>query len=143
MHTNFFSVVIIFMNSDRLDLLIQKSTRKHFPANRPYRIFNRCVHVIIHILLVLCFLVEKIQGRAHLVIPLVIMGLVSVAGGLAALRLPETLNTTLPTTIEEGEEFGKDFKLVDCFQCVPPSVKRWDLEKRSKWFRIYYLYSQQ
>jgi len=52
------------------------------------------------------------------------MGFVSVAGGLAALRLPETLNTTLPTTIEEGEEFGKDFKLADCFKCVPPSLER-------------------
>ncbi len=102
-----------------------KRTRNCFSVNMPYRIFNRCAHVVTHILLVLYFPVQKkIQGRAHLVFPLVIMGLVSVAGGLAALRLPETLNTTLPTTIEEGEDFGKDFKLVDCFQCVPPSVNR-------------------
>jgi len=49
------------------------------------------------------------------------MGVVSVFGGLVALRLPETLNASLPTTIEEGEEFGKDFSWADCIRCAPPT----------------------
>ena len=47
------------------------------------------------------------------------MGAVSVLGGLCSLRLPETLHQRLPQTVEEGEEFGKDFNLTDCLRCVP------------------------
>jgi len=38
------------------------------------------------------------------------MGVFSIMGGLMSLRLPETLNEKLPQTLEEGEEFGKDFR---------------------------------
>lgn len=54
-----------------------------------------------------------------LVLPLVIMGSISVIGGLTSLRLPETLHYKLPQTLEEGEEFGKEFTMVDCCRCVP------------------------
>ncbi|XP_049869757.1 carcinine transporter [Pectinophora gossypiella] len=56
-------------------------------------------------------------GSSNLVLPLVVMGLVSVVGGLTALRLPETLHCPLPQTAEEGEEFGKDWTYKDCFVC--------------------------
>ncbi|XP_065342384.1 carcinine transporter isoform X2 [Cloeon dipterum] len=60
-------------------------------------------------------------GMEMLVLPLVVMGVISVIGGLAGLRLPETLHTKLPQTVEEGEEFGKDFTMQDCLRCVPIS----------------------
>ncbi|XP_075992399.1 carcinine transporter [Anticarsia gemmatalis] len=56
-------------------------------------------------------------GSSNLVLPLVVMGAVSVVGGLTALRLPETLHTSLPQTAEEGEEFGKNWTYADCMNC--------------------------
>nr|CAH7749257.1 unnamed protein product [Callosobruchus chinensis] len=58
-------------------------------------------------------------GSEMLILPLIIMGSISIIGGLAGLRLPETLHHRLPNTIEEGEEFGKDFTMADCFRCIP------------------------
>lgn len=58
-------------------------------------------------------------GKENLVLPLVILGVVSVIGGLSGLRLPETLHHRLPQTVEEGELFGKDWTCADCFRCVP------------------------
>jgi hypothetical protein len=52
------------------------------------------------------------------------MGVVSVVGGMTSLRLPETLHFKLPQTLEEGEEFGKDFDFNDCFRCIPIRYKR-------------------
>lgn len=57
------------------------------------------------------------QGRSNLLIPLILMGVLSVLGGLVALRLPETLNTSLPNTVQEGEAFGRDFGWRDCLSC--------------------------
>lgn len=54
-----------------------------------------------------------------LILPLIIMGVISVLGGLTGLRLPETLHYRLPQTVEEGEEFGKDFSMKDCLRCIP------------------------
>ncbi|XP_073941904.1 carcinine transporter isoform X1 [Choristoneura fumiferana] len=56
-------------------------------------------------------------GSSNLVLPLVVMGALSVVGGLTALRLPETLNARLPQTAEEGEAFGKDWTYNDCLVC--------------------------
>jgi len=63
-------------------------------------------------------------GTDVLVLPLVILGVVSVVGGLSGLRLPETLHHRLPQTVEDGEEFGKDWTLAECLRCIPvrPSV---------------------
>ncbi len=47
-------------------------------------------------------------------LPLVIMGTLSVMGGITALFLPETLWTHLPNTLEESEEFGSDFAFFSC-----------------------------
>jgi len=48
-------------------------------------------------------------GSNWLILPIVIMGVFSIAGGLATLRLPETLNTKLPQTVQDGEDFGISF----------------------------------
>ncbi|XP_044266487.1 carcinine transporter [Tribolium madens] len=58
-------------------------------------------------------------GSEMVVLPLLIMGIISVIGGLIGLRLPETLHYRLPQTLEEGEEFGKDFTITDCLRCIP------------------------
>ena len=59
------------------------------------------------------------KGSEMVVLPLLIMGIISVVGGVVGLRLPETLHHRLPQTLEEGEEFGKDFKVEDCCRCIP------------------------
>ncbi|XP_071569585.1 organic cation transporter 1 [Temnothorax nylanderi] len=48
------------------------------------------------------------------VLPLIVMGSLSLAGALTSIFLPETLNIHLPQTVEEGELFGADFKLWSC-----------------------------
>jgi len=57
-------------------------------------------------------------GKDNLKLPLVIMGFVSMLGGMTGLRLPETLHHRLPQTIEEGEEFGKNWQFKDCCSCA-------------------------
>ncbi|XP_058806024.1 carcinine transporter isoform X2 [Phymastichus coffea] len=54
-------------------------------------------------------------GNENLVLPLVVMGIISVIGGISALRLPETLHQRLPETIEEGEIFGSNWTWKNCF----------------------------
>ncbi|TMW39736.1 hypothetical protein DOY81_015185, partial [Sarcophaga bullata] len=56
-------------------------------------------------------------GKENLKLPLVIMGFVSMLGGITGLRLPETLHQRLPQTIEEGEEFGKEWTVNACLHC--------------------------
>uniref|UniRef100_A0A1B6C0H0 Major facilitator superfamily (MFS) profile domain-containing protein n=1 Tax=Clastoptera arizonana TaxID=38151 RepID=A0A1B6C0H0_9HEMI len=63
-------------------------------------------------------------GSENLILPLLIMGGVSVIGGVTSLRLPETLHHRLPQTVEEGEEFGKDWSMTECLRCIP---QRWYL----------------
>uniref|UniRef100_A0A0A9Y7Z4 Organic cation transporter 1 n=2 Tax=Lygus hesperus TaxID=30085 RepID=A0A0A9Y7Z4_LYGHE len=58
-------------------------------------------------------------GQESLVLPLVILGFLSVVGGASSLRLPETLHHRLPQTVEEGEEFGKNWTMNDCCRCIP------------------------
>ncbi|KAL3283097.1 hypothetical protein HHI36_006256 [Cryptolaemus montrouzieri] len=65
-------------------------------------------------------------GSEMLILPLIIMGSISVIGGISGLRLPETLHHRLPQTVEEGEEFGKNFSMDDCLRCIPirPDISR-------------------
>jgi MFS family permease len=42
------------------------------------------------------------------VLPLLVLGILGVAGGILALFLPETLDKELPQTLQDGENFGKD-----------------------------------
>uniref|UniRef100_A0A336LNX3 CSON007163 protein n=1 Tax=Culicoides sonorensis TaxID=179676 RepID=A0A336LNX3_CULSO len=53
-------------------------------------------------------------GQENLVLPLVIMGILIMLGGLTALRLPETLHKKLPATLDEGEVYGKDWAVNNC-----------------------------
>ncbi|XP_058789832.1 organic cation transporter 1-like [Phymastichus coffea] len=57
------------------------------------------------------------------VLPLIVMGSLSVAGAVTSIFLPETLNIHLPQTIEEGEQFGADFKLWSC-PTLPTKAKK-------------------
>ena len=48
------------------------------------------------------------QAKYSLILPLLILGLCSIVGALAAYFLPETAGRTLPQTLEDGSQFGKD-----------------------------------
>jgi hypothetical protein len=61
-----------------------------------------------------------IQGEEMLVLPLIVMGLLLVAGGACSLLLPETLNQHLPQSLEDGEKFGKDWSWRNLAACCPP-----------------------
>uniref|UniRef100_A0A0A1XPC6 Organic cation transporter 1 n=1 Tax=Zeugodacus cucurbitae TaxID=28588 RepID=A0A0A1XPC6_ZEUCU len=61
-------------------------------------------------------------GRDNLKLPLVIMGIISIIGGLTSLRLPETLHARLPQTLEEGENFGKDWTIKSCISCYSRQI---------------------
>ncbi|XP_014251660.1 carcinine transporter [Cimex lectularius] len=62
-------------------------------------------------------------GSESMVLPLVILGVISIIGGISSLRLPETLHHSLPQTVEEGEEFGKEWSIKDCCSCIPPRLE--------------------
>ena len=46
-------------------------------------------------------------------LPLMVLGVLGILGGMLALFLPETLDQDLPQTLQDGEEFGKDQGLWD------------------------------
>ncbi|KZC09853.1 Organic cation transporter protein [Dufourea novaeangliae] len=60
------------------------------------------------------------------VLPLLVLGVIGIAGGLVTLFLPETLDKDLPQTLQDGENFGKDQKMWD-FPCI--GRKPEDVEK--------------
>lgn len=47
------------------------------------------------------------------VLPLLLLGIFGIIGGLLTLFLPETLDKDLPQTLEDGESFGIDQKMWD------------------------------
>lgn len=42
------------------------------------------------------------------VLPLLVLGIIAIVGGVMALFLPETLDKELPLTLQDGEDFGRD-----------------------------------
>ncbi|KAG7213591.1 hypothetical protein KM043_002845 [Ampulex compressa] len=47
------------------------------------------------------------------VLPLLLLGIFGILGGVLTLFLPETLDRDLPQTLQDGEDFGRDQKLWD------------------------------
>lgn len=54
----------------------------------------------------------------HFTLPLIILGVLGIAGGVLCLFLPETLNEELPQTLDDGEQFGQNqrFWEIPCFK---------------------------
>lgn len=59
-------------------------------------------------------------GNISLDIPLILLGLIGIAGGSLCLFLPETMDKTLPQTLNDGEAFGSDQR----FWSIP-CLERW------------------
>ena len=47
------------------------------------------------------------------ILPLLVLGILGIFGGILALYLPETLNKDLPQTLQDGEDFGKNQSIWD------------------------------
>ncbi|XP_041771720.1 carcinine transporter [Anopheles merus] len=54
-------------------------------------------------------------------LPLIVLGILGIFGGLLSLLLPETLGHDLPQTLADGEEFGRGQKIWD-FPCLTKKV---------------------
>lgn len=54
-----------------------------------------------------------------MVLPLLIMGILMVLGGMFSLLLPETLHQVLPNTLQDGENFGKGRSTKYYCNCCP------------------------
>ncbi|XP_050294589.1 solute carrier family 22 member 13 [Anthonomus grandis grandis] len=59
-------------------------------------------------------------ANIDLSLPLLILGVLGILGGILALFLPETLDQELPQTLQDGENFGVDQKIWD-FPCIKKS----------------------
>ena len=59
-----------------------------------------------------------LQSNICRALPPLILGALCLAGSLLVLFLPETLNRTIPCTLEDGERFGIGDKIFDfaCFE---------------------------
>lgn len=71
------------------------------------------------------FVVYLAQVQQNL--PLIILGLMGVVGGVLSLFLPETLDKELPQTLQDGEEFGKEQKFFE-FPCIAKKASQIERE---------------
>lgn len=60
----------------------------------------------------------------HMTLPLIILGIIGIIGGVLCLFLPETLNEELPQTLVDGERFGMNQRFWEI-----PCFKRFDTQK--------------
>jgi hypothetical protein len=67
-------------------------------------------------------LIVSVQANISTVLPLLVLGIVGVLGGITALFLPETLDKELPQTLQDGENFGKGQQFLD-FPCCSKLVE--------------------
>lgn len=63
------------------------------------------------------YFVIAFQANISVDLPLLILGVLGIVGGILALFLPETLDQELPQTLQDGENFGMGQKIWD-FPCV-------------------------
>lgn len=57
------------------------------------------------------------QAKISVSLPLFILGVMGIVGGVLALFLPETLDQELPQTLQDGENFGMGQHIMD-FPCI-------------------------
>ncbi|XP_013784503.1 carcinine transporter-like, partial [Limulus polyphemus] len=61
-------------------------------------------------------------GHEYHFLPLVILGVCMTFGGILILALPETRNCRLPETVEEAEDFAKNWTWRDYLRCTDRSI---------------------
>ncbi|VEN47358.1 unnamed protein product [Callosobruchus maculatus] len=70
-------------------------------------------------------------AKVSVSLPLFILGILGILGGLLALFLPETLDQELPQTLHDGEMFGKGQSIWD-FPCTKKQEDDDEVEKKPK-----------
>ncbi|CAH1983512.1 unnamed protein product [Acanthoscelides obtectus] len=70
-------------------------------------------------------------AKVSVSLPLFILGILGILGGLLALFLPETLDQELPQTLHDGEMFGKGQRIWD-FPCTKKQEDDDETEKKPK-----------
>ena len=55
-----------------------------------------------------------VKAEYSRLLPMLIMGLLTIAGSVLSIYLPETLGVSLPQTLEEGEAFGSNCRIWSC-----------------------------
>ena len=61
-------------------------------------------------------------------LPFVLAGVLSLLGALVSINLPETADAALPNTLEEAEDFGRDF---DFFHPPAAIMRRREARKKT------------
>lgn len=74
-------------------------------------------------------LLEFLQNNIWLALPPLILGFLCLAGSFLVLFLPETLNRTIPSTLADGEAFGKGERLFYFSCCGSGSAKSAQFDK--------------